>query len=168
MTHKEKLSIQWPCNSNFHHFAQALFVVNTPTVFLSYYYIEWELFAVFLKILFENWRRFCHPSVIQGPVKCFWGGGIWSPEWTLQWGLWTAFWLGWWGGGCFFNDNFQKSQMPGGVAWLIGITKLDSCDAVPVNWYKCNITDKNSSIQWWMFSSHMYLIVCRNGQDRLR
>ena len=87
MTHKEKLSIQWPCNSNFHHFAQELFVVNTPTVFLSFYYIEWELFAVFVKILFENWRCFCHPSVIKGPVKCSWGGGIWSPEWTLEWGL---------------------------------------------------------------------------------
>ena len=60
-----------------------LFVVNTLTVFLSFCYIECELFAVFIKILFDNWRRFCRPSVIYVPVKCPRGGGIWLPEWTL-------------------------------------------------------------------------------------
>ena len=71
MTHKEKLSIQWPCSSNFCRFycTRALFVVNMPTVFLSFYYIEFKLFAVFIKILFDIWRRFCHPSVIHVPVK---------------------------------------------------------------------------------------------------
>ena len=33
---------------------RVLFVVNTPAVFLSFYYIECELFAVFIKILFDN------------------------------------------------------------------------------------------------------------------
>ena len=33
-------------------------------------------------ILFDNWRRFCGPSVIYVPVKCSPGGGLWSPEWT--------------------------------------------------------------------------------------
>ena len=36
-----------------------LFVVNTLTVFLSFCYIECELFAEFTKILFDNWRHFC-------------------------------------------------------------------------------------------------------------
>ena len=42
--------------------------------------IECELFAVSLKILFDNWRRFCRPSVIYVPLKCPRGGGISSPE----------------------------------------------------------------------------------------
>ena len=97
MTHEVKLSIliQWPCSSDFHRFARdCCFVVNTLTVFLSFCYIECKLFAVFIKILFDNWRRFCRPSVIYVPVKCPQGGGIWSPEWTLVWGIWTAFWPG--------------------------------------------------------------------------
>ena len=71
-----------------------LFVVNTLTMFLSFCYIECKLFAVFIKIFFDNWRRFCSLSVIYVPVKCPRGGGIWSPEWTLLWGIWTAFWPG--------------------------------------------------------------------------
>ena len=67
-----------------------LFVVNTLTVLLCFCYIGCELFAVFIKILFDNWRRFCLPSVIYVPVKCFRGGGIWSPEWTLVWGIWPG------------------------------------------------------------------------------
>ena len=53
-THEEKLSIQclWkrfpPLRS------RILFVVNTVTVFLSFCYIECELFAVFIKILLDN------------------------------------------------------------------------------------------------------------------
>ena len=56
-------------------------------MFLSFYYIECELFAVFIKILFENWRHFCRPSVIHAPVKCSrghlkcilaWKGVIWT------------------------------------------------------------------------------------------
>ena len=55
----------------------------TLTVFLSFCYIECDLFAVFTKILFHNWRRFCCLSVVYVPVKCPWGGGIWWPVWTL-------------------------------------------------------------------------------------
>ena len=55
-------------------------------MFLSFCYIECELLAVFIKILFDNWRRFCRPSLIYVPVKCPQGGGIWSSEWTLVWG----------------------------------------------------------------------------------
>ena len=41
------VSIQWHCSSDFRHCTKVLFVVqNTPTVFLSFYYIECELFAV--------------------------------------------------------------------------------------------------------------------------
>ena len=65
--------------------------MHTPTVFLSFYYIECELFAVFIKILFDNWRRFFRPSV---PVKCPQSRGIWSPKRILVWSIWTAFWLG--------------------------------------------------------------------------
>ena len=68
-----------------------LFIVNTLTVLLSFCNIESELFAVLIKILFDNWRRFCCPSVIYVSVKCPRGGGIWSPEWTLVWGIWTLF-----------------------------------------------------------------------------
>ena len=92
---EEKLSLQCPCSNDFRRFAwEFFFVVNTPTVVLSFYYIECELFAVFIKMLFNNWKHFFHPSVIHVPVKCPWDGGIWSPEWTLVWGIWTAFWLG--------------------------------------------------------------------------
>ena len=54
-------------------------------MFLSFYYIECELFAVFIKILFDNWRLlncFFRPSV---PVKCPRGRRIWSPEGILMW-----------------------------------------------------------------------------------
>ena len=96
MTHKKTLSLQWPCTGAAITplCAKLLFVVNTLTVLLSFCYIECELFAVFIKILFDNWRRFCRPSVIYVPVKCPRGGGIWLPEWTLVWGIWTAFWPG--------------------------------------------------------------------------
>ena len=95
--------------------ARLLFVVNRLTVFLSFCYIECELFAVFM-ILFDNWRRFCRPSVIYVPVKCPRGGGIWSPEWTLVWGIWTAFWP-WWGEGgwgVIWTIIFKKVKCPGG------------------------------------------------------
>ena len=82
-------------------------------MFLSFYYIECELFAVFLKILFENCRRFCRPSVIHMPVKCPWGGGVWSPEWTLVCLGHLNGILAWVGGN--LKDNFQKSQMRGGL-----------------------------------------------------
>ena len=66
--------------------SSALFVVNMLTVFLS--------FVIFIKILFDNWRRFRRLSIIFVLVKCPRGGGIWSPEWTPVWGIWTAFWPG--------------------------------------------------------------------------
>ena len=94
------------------------------TVLLSFCYIECELFAVFIKILFDNWRRFCRPSVIYVPVKCPRGGGIWSPEWTLVWGHLNGI-LARVGGN--LNNNFQKSQMPGGEWWSFDLT-----DTVPV------------------------------------
>ena len=71
-----------------------------------------SVFVIFIKILFDNWRRFRRPSVIFVPVKCPQDGGIWSPEWTLVWGIWTAFWARVGGN---LNNNFQKSQMPGGL-----------------------------------------------------
>ena len=81
------------------------------TVFLSFCYIECNLFAVFINILFDNWRRFCRPSVIYVPVKCPQGGGIWSPERTLVWGIWTAFWPG---QGGIWTIIFNKVECPGG------------------------------------------------------
>ena len=69
--------------------ARLLFVVNTLTVFLSFCYIECQLFAVFVKILFDNWRRFYRPSVVYAPVKCPRGGGIWTAFWPGSEGIWT-------------------------------------------------------------------------------
>ena len=74
-----------------HRFAHSKYANR---VILCLYYIESELFAVFIKILFDNWRHVFRPSVIHVPVKCPRSGGIWSPEWTLVWGIWLAFWLG--------------------------------------------------------------------------
>ena len=68
---------------------------------------------MFIKILFDNWRRFRRPSVIFVPVKCPRGGAIWSPEWTLVWGIWTAFWARVGGN---LNNNFQKKSNARGVA----------------------------------------------------
>ena len=93
-------------------------------MFLSFCYIECNLFAVFINILFDNWRRFCRPSVIYVPVKCPQGGGIWSPERTLVWGIWTAFWPG---QGGIWTIIFNKFECPGGcpggdveaLIWLI-------------------------------------------------
>ena len=89
-----------------------LFVVNTLTVFLSFCYIECELFALFIKILFDNWRRFCCLSVVYVPVKCPRGGGIWSAVWTLVRGIVNGI-LAQVGGN--LNNNFRKSPMPGGL-----------------------------------------------------
>ena len=73
--------------------------------------------------MFDNWRRFCRPSVIFVPLKCPRGGGIWSPEWTLVWGIWTAF-LARVGGN--LNNNFQKVKCPGGcpggACWSFDLT----------------------------------------------
>ena len=88
-----------------------LFVVNTLTVFLSFCYIECNLFAVFINILCDNWGRFCHPSVIYVPVKCPQGGGIWSPERTLVLGIWTTFLPG---QGGIWTIIFNKVKCPGG------------------------------------------------------
>ena len=41
---------------------------NSVSQFLLY--TECGLFAASIKILFDNWRRFCCPSVIYVPVKC--------------------------------------------------------------------------------------------------
>ena len=73
-----------------------------------FYYIEYELFAVFIKVSFNKWRRFFRPSV---PVKCPRGRGIWSPEWILVWGIQTAFWLG---EGGIWTIVFKKVKCPGG------------------------------------------------------
>ena len=80
-----------------------LFVVNTLTVFLSFWYIECELFAVFMKILFDIWRRlaflpsFCHLCACE--MSSGWGhlNGILA---RVAGNL---------------NNNFQKSEMPGGL-----------------------------------------------------
>ena len=53
-----------------------LLVVNTLRVFLSFCYIECELFAVFIKILFDNRSCFYRSSVIYVPVKRSRAGGI--------------------------------------------------------------------------------------------
>ena len=94
-TNDEKLSLQCPCSSDFCRFARE---------FCS------KLFAVFIKILFDNWTHFFCPSVIHVPVKCPRGGGIWSPEWTLVWGIWTAFWPG---EGGIWTIIFKKVKCPG-------------------------------------------------------
>ena len=61
-----------------------------------------------IKILFHNWRRFCHPSAIYVPVKCPPGGGIWmDPSVEHLNGILARV-------GGNLNNNFQKIQMPGG------------------------------------------------------
>ena len=95
---EEKMSIQWPCSSDFHRFARDFF----------------SFFVIFIKILFHNWRRLRHPSVIFVPVKGPREGGIWSPEWTLVWGIWMAFWPGY---GGIWTIIFKKVKCPGGWCW---------------------------------------------------
>ena len=80
-----------------------LFVANMLTVFLSFCYIY--------KDFVQNWWRFWRPSVIFVPVKCPRGGGIWSPECPSVGHLNGI--LARVGGN--LNNNFQKSQMPGGL-----------------------------------------------------
>ena len=75
-------------------------------------HIECELFAVFIKILFANWRRFCRPSVIYVPLKCPGGGHLIT---------WMGPCVGHLNGifarvGGNLNNNFQKSQMPRGLS----------------------------------------------------
>ena len=89
-----------------------LFVVNTLTVFLSFCYIECELFAVFIKILFDKYEG-ASASLLS--FMCLWNvpgvWDIWTPEWTLVWDIWTAFWPRWWG---IWTIIFKKVQCPGG------------------------------------------------------
>ena len=91
-----------------------LFLVNTLTVFPSFCSIECGLFAVFIKILFDNkmfLTSFCHLCACEMSVG--WGhlitwmdpsvghlNGILAP---VGWNL---------------NNNFQNSQMPGGMLKL--------------------------------------------------
>ena len=95
-----------------HRFAHSKYANR---VILCLYYIECELIAVFIKILFDNWRHVFRPSVIHVPVKCPRSGGIWSPEWTFLKGI-----LAWIGEN--LNNNFQKSKMPGGGCWSFNLT----------------------------------------------
>ena len=97
------------------------------TVLLSFCYIECELFAVFIKILFDNWRRFCRPSVIYVPVRCPQGGGIWLPEWTLVWAFKRHFGQGR-GLGGIWTIIFKKVKCPGVGGWW----SFDLTDIVPV------------------------------------
>ena len=64
--------------------SRLLFVVNTRTVFLSFCYIECELFAVFIKILFDNLMRFCRSCVIYVSVKCPRGGNDWNDLFNVE------------------------------------------------------------------------------------
>ena len=82
---------------------------NSVSQFLLYWM---QIICCIYKGSFDNWRRFCRPFAIYVPVKCPQGGGIWSPERTLVWGIWMGT-LAWVGGD--LNNNFQKSQMPGGL-----------------------------------------------------
>ena len=89
-----------------------LFVVNTLKVFLSFCYIECELFAVFIKILFDNWRHsfpsFCHSCACE--MSPGWGHFItWmDPSVGHLNGILARV-------GGNLNNYFQKSQMPGGL-----------------------------------------------------
>ena len=85
------------------------FVHSKYNYSVSQFLLYWmRIIWVFIKILFDNWRRFFRPSV---PVKCPRGRGIWSPEWILVWGIWTAFWLG---EGGIWTMIFKKVKCPGG------------------------------------------------------
>ena len=95
-TNDEKLSLQCPCSSDFRRFARE---------FCS------KLFAVFIKNLFDNWTHFFCPSVIHVPVKCPRGGGILITLMDPSVGHLNSILAR---GGGNLNNNFQKSQMPGG------------------------------------------------------
>ena len=75
----------------------------------QFFYIECELFAAFIKILFDNWRRFCRPSVIYVPVKCPRGGGI---------GM--VFWPG--AGGNLNNKKSHARGVARGGCWSFDLT----------------------------------------------
>ena len=91
---------------------RVLFVVNTSTVVLSFYYIECELFAVFykdfvrqLKAFFPSFRHSCACAVSPG-----WGHLITRMDPSV--GHLNSI-LARVGGN--LNDNIKKGQMPGGL-----------------------------------------------------
>ena len=102
---EEKLSIQWPCSSDFRRFARDFwFVVNTLTVFLSFCYI-YKDFVRQLKAFPPSFCHFCAREMSPG-----WGHLIaWmDPSVGRLNGILARV-------GGNLNSNFQKSQMPGGL-----------------------------------------------------
>ena len=101
---EEKLSIQWPCSSDFRRFARDLFVVNTLAVLLSFCYI-YKDFVRQLKAFPPSFCHFCACEMSPG-----WGHLL----------TWMDPTVGHLNGilprvGGNLNNNFQKSQMPGGL-----------------------------------------------------
>ena len=102
---EEKLSIQWPCSSDFRRFARDFcFLVNTLTVFLSFCYI-YKDFVRQLKAFPPSFGHFCACEMSPG-----WGHLItWmDPSVGHLNGILARV-------GGNLNNNFRKSQMPGGL-----------------------------------------------------
>ena len=113
---EEKLSIQWPCSSDFYRFARVFwFVVNTLTVFLSFCYI-YKDFVRQLKAFPPSLCHFCACEMSPG-----WGHLItWmDPSEGHLNGILARV-------GGNLNSNFQNSQMPGGLpggaCWSFDLT----------------------------------------------
>ena len=127
---EEKLSIQWPCSSDFRRFARVfLFVVNTLTVFLSFCYI----YKYFVRQLPSSFCHFC--------------AGEMSPGWRHLI-TWMDPCVGHLNGilarvGGNLNNNFQKSQMPGGLPGGGGMLKLR------FDWY-ITLSDCREEITFWV------------------
>ena len=102
---EEKLSIQWPCSTRF------LFVVNTRTVFLSFFFYIYKDFVGQLKAFPPSFCHFCACEMSPG-----WGHLItWmDPSVGHLNGILSRV-------GGNLNKNFQKSQMPGGLpgGWML-------------------------------------------------
>ena len=117
---------------------RVLFALNISTVFLSFYCIGCESFAVFIKFLFDHLRRYLLPSLSYScacetsDIFCantvrrsraeFQDSRIWSPKM----GHLNGFWPGEIGN---LNNSFQKSQMlaligggGGGGVWSFDLT----------------------------------------------
>ena len=108
---EEKLSIQWPCSSDFRRFARDFRDIDI--VFLSFCYIYKDFFRQ-LKAFPPSFCHFCACEMSPG-----WGHLItWmDPSVGHLNGILARV-------GGNLNNNFQKSQMPGGLPRVGGMLKL--------------------------------------------
>ena len=126
MTHEGKLSIKWPCSSNFRRFARDFVrskYANSVSQFLSYSIrIICCIYKDFVRQLKAFLSSLCHLCACEISPK--WGHLItWR---TLEWGIWTAFWPVW---GVIWTIIFKKVKCPGisrGVCWSFDLTET-SC-----------------------------------------